>query len=313
MVISHLVTGGAGFIGLHLIEFLLSTQDEVIAIDIKRNRFIDNLLLKYKTFKFQNLNINKPFDIKVQNIWHLANNASPLNYLNDPINTLETSFNGTKNVLELAKKYNSRILLASSSEIYGDADVVPQKENYNGNVNTFNERACYAEGKRISETLFYEFYKRYDVDIRIARIFNTYGPNLNINDGRVICDFIQKALNGEALTIHGDGSQKRSFCYISDMIEGLYQLMNKNYKYPINLGNDEYISILNLANFIKKKVNNKIEINFVNKRFEDPRFRKPCIKLAYEKLNWKPKINLNNGLELTIDFIKKNRFDNVKV
>ena len=313
MVISHLVTGGSGFIGLNLIEFLLSKQDEVIAIDIKRNKFIDNLLTKYKRFKFQKLNVNKSLDFKVQNIWHLANNASPLNYLSDPINTLETSFNGTINVLELAKKYKSRILLASSSEIYGDADFVPQKEDYNGNVNPINERACYAEGKRISETLFYEYHNKFNVDIRIARIFNTYGPNLNINDGRVVCDFIHKALDGEPLTIYGDGTQKRSFCYISDLIDGLYKLMNKNYKYPINLGNDEDISILNLANIIKQKVDKSIEINFENKRFEDPKYRKPCIKLAYEKLNWEPKINLNIGLNYTIDFIKKNRSDSVKV
>ena len=306
----NLVTGGAGFLGSHLINKLIDANEEVICLDNYFTGIKTNIEHHFSNplFKFIEHDVINPFSFAedIDRIWHLACPASPVHYQLDPIKTSRTSFLGTYNMLNLAKERKARILIASTSEVYGDPEIHPQSESYKGSVNTFGIRACYDEGKRISETLSFDFNRMHNVDIRIVRIFNTYGPNMLANDGRVISNFIVQALKGKPITIYGEGFQTRSFCYVSDLIKGLSSLMNSNYKKPINIGNPEEFTILKLAKIIKEKVNSKSEIINKNLPDDDPLQRKPNIKLANEMLNWYPEIGLNEGLNKTISYFKEN-------
>ena len=247
-----------------------------------------------------------PIDLNVDRIWHLACPASPIHYQKNPIKTAKTSFLGTYNMLGIAKKCKARFLLASTSEIYGDPEVHPQSEFYNGNVNPNGIRSCYDEGKRIAESLTCDYMREHNTDVRIARIFNTYGPRMMANDGRVVSNFICQALNNEPLTIYGRGIQTRSFCYVDDLVEGLIKLMNCSYRGPVNLGNPEEYTILNLSKIIRDKINKNIQI--INKELpqDDPKKRNPNIDLAKEKLHWQPTIKLDDGLNKTINYFKDN-------
>ena len=306
----NLVTGGAGFIGSHLIDRLLSMEEKVICLDDLSSGSFENLknCFNNKNFQFQKYDITIPFDFKVNRIWHLASLASPKLYIKSSIKTINTCYLGSLNALDLAKKYNASILLASSSEVYGNAMVHPQTEGYFGNVNNFGERACYAEGKRISETLFYEYRKKYNLNIRISRIFNTYGPRLNLYDGRVIPRFIRKIYNNKPVTVYGSGNQTRSFCYIHDLIDALLLQMKIDFKDPINLGNPQEISILNLAQDISTLMGKDISFKFLEKKVDDPLIRQPSIELAKRILNWQPLINLKEGLSETISYFLKQGF-----
>jgi len=305
--LKNLVTGGAGFLGSHLIEKLISSKEEVICLDNYFTGSRTNIEKHFSNplFKFIEHDVVDPISLDVDKIWHLACPASPLHYQLNPIKTTQTSFLGTYNMLNLAKEKNARILIASTSEVYGDPEIHPQSESYKGCVNTFGIRACYDEGKRVAETLSFDFNRIHNVDIRIARIFNTYGPNMLADDGRVISNFIVQALNSEPITIYGNGIQTRSFCYVSDLIGGLSTLMESNYKKPINIGNPEEYTIFKLAKIIKEKINSKS--NIINKKLpdDDPLQRKPDITLANKILNWHPKITLNEGLNKTISYFKE--------
>jgi len=303
-----LVTGGAGFIGSHLCEKLLTLDYEVFCIDNLFTGSIINIqhLKKNKSFTFIKQNINIPFDIEVDFIFNLACPASPIHYQINPVETIRTNVLGTLNILELAKKYNARILQASTSEIYGDPLEHPQKESYWGNVNPIGIRACYDEGKRAGETLFYDFHRQYGLDIRVARIFNTYGPNMAIDDGRVISNFIVQAIKGNSITIYGDGSQTRSFCFIEDMINGLVKLMfNSNRVNPVNLGNPQEVNIKYLADEICKLTNNNSKTEYLPLPEGDPVRRKPNIDIAKSILHWEPIIDLHTGLVRTINYFNK--------
>ena len=301
----HLVSGGAGLIGSFLIDDLLKeNNNKVICIDnfstgCKSNisRWVNN-----DRFKLIEHDVIKPIDLKVDRIWHFACPASPHRYKIDPIKTSQINFLGTFNMLELAKKYDARILMASSSEIYGDPKVHPQPENYFGFVNPISERSCYVEGKRFSESLCFDYFRTHSTDIRIVRIFNTYGPRMMAKDGRVICNFIFQALNDKALYVYGSGHQTRSFCFVEDLIIGLKKIMNSNYTLPINLGSQEELSIIDLANLIRKKINNKLKIIHTKELKEDPLNRRPDIKLAQKLFNWDPKTTISNGIDRTIEY-----------
>ena len=303
----NLIAGGAGFIGSSLARKLLDSGETVICLDNfitgEKNNIDD--LLSNSNFKLIMHDITNTIDINADRIWHLACPASPEKYQKDPIKTLITNFHGTLNLLEIAKLNEAKILFASSSEVYGNPEKHPQKESYFGCVNPIGKRACYEEGKRIAETLCHDFYRKYKTDISIARIFNTYGPGMSKNDGRVVSNLIYQALKGESMTINGDGKQTRSFCYIDDLIEGLIKLMNSNYINPINLGNEEEITIIELANLIKKKINSKILFKKQELPEDDPFRRKPNIDLAKNILEWEPKTNLFEGLDKTIAHFKK--------
>jgi len=303
----NLVTGGAGFIGSHLINRLLNKGEEVICLDnyftgTKKNI---NKFLKNPRFEILRHDVTEPILLEVDQIWHLACPASPIHYQKNPIKTSKTIFLGTYNMLGLAKRVNAKFLLASTSEIYGDPEVSPQNETYKGRVNTVGIRSCYDEGKRIAETLASDYERIHGVDIRIARIFNTYGPNMLPNDGRVVSNLIVQSLKNESLTIYGKGSQTRSFCYVDDLVEGLMKLMDSNYSKPLNLGNPEEYSILELANIIKNKLNKNLNIIYKPLPQDDPLQRKPCIIKAKEFLNWSPTIGLNDGLDKTISYFKE--------
>ncbi len=307
MSIKNLVTGGAGFIGSHLIDKLVEKEEEVICIDnfcTGRKSNIQHLLSNPK-FEFINHDITEPIRLEVDRIWHLAFPASPVHYQLNPIKTAKTSFIGTQNMLGLAKRTNSRILLASTSEIYGNPQIHPQPETYFGNVNNIGIRSCYDEGKRIAETLCFDYHRVHKVDIRIIRIFNTYGPRMQINDGRVISNFIIQALKNIPLTVYGDGSQTRSFCFVSDLVDGMMKCMNSDEIGPINIGNPNEFAIIELAELIKRKLNNQKDIAFKDLPQDDPIQRKPSIELAFKKLKWEPKISLEKGLIPTIDYFKK--------
>ena len=304
---TNLVTGGAGFIGSHLIDRLMEKGEKVICLDnfytgreLNVSKWINN-----KNFTLENHDIVNPINKKVDNIWHLACPASPVHYQADPIKTAKTNFLGTLNMLELAKENNAKILLASTSEIYGDPEVHPQSEDYKGSVNIIGPRSCYDEGKRISETLFYDFKRIYNTNIRVIRIFNTYGPRMLANDGRVISNFVVQALKNKPLTIYGDGSQTRSFCYIDDLIDGIEKVMNSDCHLPINLGNTKEFTILELAKLVKKKLENNLNIDIRPLPEDDPIRRKPNISRAKKELDWEPKISLNDGLDLTIKYFMK--------
>ncbi len=303
----NLVTGGSGFIGSHLIKRLLNENQEVISLD---NYFTGNKgnLENFNTDKNLKIiehDVTDPIFLEVDRIWHLACPASPVHYQFNPIKTAKTSFLGTYNMLGLAKRVGAKILMASTSEVYGDPKVHPQPESYTGSVNTIGIRSCYDEGKRIAETLCADYKRIHNVNVSIARIFNTYGPNMLENDGRVVSNFIVQALKGESLTIYGNGLQTRSFCYVDDLIDGLVKLMDNNFMGPVNLGNPTEFSILELAEKISKKINPEINILFKPLPEDDPLQRKPIIEVAKRELNWEPKIDLNHGLDKTISYFRK--------
>lgn len=304
-----LVTGGTGFIGNHLCRKLLEKGNSIICIDNNSTGNLSNIddIIGNKNFQFINHDVIEPIYLEVDQIYHLACPASPIEYQKDGIKTLKTNFIGTMNILELAKKTKSKILLTSTSEIYGDALVSPQNEKYWGNVNPIGIRACYDEGKRVSETLMFEYKRQYNIDIKIARIFNTYGPKMNKQDGRVVSNFINQCLENNNITIYGNGNQTRSFCYIDDMIEGLIKLMNNTIEGPINLGNPFEITINKLSEKILSLINTKSKVIYTDLPLDDPNKRKPDITKAKKELQWKPKIELEEGLKKTIEyFISKN-------
>jgi len=303
-----LVTGGAGFIGSHLCKFLLEKGNQVICLDNfftgqKRNiePFLNN-----DNFTLIEHDVTKPFKVAVDQIYNLACPASPLHYQKTPVETVRTSVLGAINCLDLAKKLGKiKVLQASTSEVYGDPEVHPQVENYNGNVNPIGPRACYDEGKRCAETLFFDYHREDKIPIKVVRIFNTYGPNMSWDDGRVISNFISQALKGEDLTIYGDGSQTRSFCYVSDMVMGLYLMMESDgWTGPVNLGNPAEFTVKELADKIIALTESKSKIIYKSLPADDPKQRRPDIGLAKQKLGWEPAIQLAEGLEKTIAYFK---------
>lgn len=303
-----LVTGGAGFIGSHLCEYLLQKKNEVICLDNFFTGRKDNIihLLKNPYFEIKRFDIIQPIFLEVDEIYNLACPASPIHYQYNPIKTIKTNLYGALNMLGLAKRTCAKILQASTSEVYGDPTEHPQKETYWGNVNPIGIRSCYDEGKRCAETLFFDYYRKHKTKIKVARIFNTYGPRMNTNDGRVVSNFIVQALNNEDITVYGDGSQTRSFCYISDLIDGIVKMMatEDSFVGPINLGNPNEFSILELAEKIIKFTKSKSKIVFKPLPVDDPKQRQPDITLARTKLNWTPVVQLEEGLLKTIEYFK---------
>lgn len=304
-----LVTGGAGFIGSNLCKELLTRGAHVICLDNFFTGSKDNIeqLLTNPNFELVEHDIINPFDIEVDEIYNLACPASPPHYQYDPIKTLKTSVLGIMNILELAKKYNAKVLQASTSEVYGDPLQHPQSESYWGNVNPIGIRSCYDEGKRVAETFIMDYHRHANVDIRIVRIFNTYGPNMDINDGRVVSNFIVQALKGEDITIYGDGSQTRSFCYVDDLVSGMIAMMENQEGFigPVNLGNPSEFTIKDFSKLVLDKTNSSSSLVYKELPSDDPTRRKPNITLAKEQLNWEPKINIEKGLEKTIDYFSK--------
>jgi UDP-glucuronate decarboxylase len=304
-----LVTGGAGFIGSHLCERLLNEGNEVICVDNFFTGSKDNIkhLLNNPYFELIRHDITFPLYVEVDEIYNFACPASPIHYQFDPVQTTKTSVMGAINMLGLAKRLKIRVLQASTSEVYGDPTVHPQKEDYWGNVNPIGPRACYDEGKRCAETLFFDYHRQHGLDIKVVRIFNTYGPRMLPNDGRVVSNFIVQALKGEDITVYGDGSQTRSFCYIDDMIDGIIKMMNseKGFTGPVNLGNPAEFSILELAEIILKLTKSKSKIVFKPLPQDDPKQRRPDITLAKTKLNWEPKVSLEEGLIKTIEYFRR--------
>ena len=303
-----LVTGGAGFLGSHLCERLLDQGNEVICLDnffTGRKKNVSHLL-KYPEFELIRHDVVDPFKLEVDRIYNLACPASPIHYQFNPIKTVKTSIMGTINCLGLAKRVGARILQASTSEVYGDPEIHPQVESYRGNVNPIGLRACYDEGKRCAETLFFDYHRENQVDIRVVRIFNTYGPRMLPDDGRVVSNFIVQALKNEDITIYGDGSQTRSFCYVDDLIEAMMLVMEQEDTVgPINIGNPNEFTIRELADSILLKMDTSSKITEKELPADDPTQRKPDISLARNILNWEPKINLNEGLDKTIPYFKK--------
>ncbi|MCX8063660.1 MAG: SDR family oxidoreductase [Candidatus Hydrogenedentes bacterium] len=307
MSIVSLVTGGAGFIGSHLCEALLARGEEVLCLDNfftgKRSN-IQHLLSNPK-FELIRHDITHPIYLEVDRIYNLACPASPVHYQVNPVKTIKTNVLGALNVLGLAKRVKARVLQASTSEVYGDPLEHPQKETYWGNVNPIGPRSCYDEGKRVAEALFFDYHRQNGVDIRVVRIFNTYGPRMLVNDGRVVSNFIVQALKNEPITVYGDGSQTRSFCYVSDLVEGLLKMMDcDGFVGPVNLGNPSEYTILELALMIKELTNSKSEIIFKPLPQDDPTRRQPDITLAKQKLNWEPKVSIKEGLVKTIEYFK---------
>ena len=307
-----LVTGGAGFIGSHLIDRLMNQGHEVLCLDNFYTGSKQNILkwLDNPKFELVRHDITEPIRLEVDQVYHLACPASPVHYQFNPVKTIKTNVMGTLNMLGLAKRVKARFLLASTSEVYGDPDVHPQSEEYRGNVNCIGPRSCYDEGKRVAETLAFEYYREHKVDIRVARIFNTFGPRMQEQDGRVVSNFIVQSIKGTPLTIYGDGSQTRSFCYVSDLVEGLMRLMNGDFVGPVNLGNPGEYTILELAQIIQGMINPDTELIYKPLPEDDPKQRQPDITRAQTYLNWEPTIPLKEGLEMTIkDF--KSRVDRV--
>ncbi len=308
-----LVTGGAGFIGANLCKYLLSKNYTVYCLDNFYSSSKTNIssLKQYSNFSLIEHNICEPICLenKIDEIYHLACPASPKYYQLDHINTLTTCFQGTLNILDLAAKHKAKVLFTSTSEIYGDPLVHPQVESYLGNVNPIGPRSCYDEGKRVAESLMVNYHLQKNIDIRIARIFNTYGPLMNEDDGRVVSNFIVSALNDDAIIIHGDGSQTRSFCYVDDMVQGLYSLMNcGEYLGPTNLGNPHEITINQLLNLVLKFTSSTSKVSYTKSRIDDPTQRKPNIEKALQTLNWQPKIDLETGLQRTIQYFSNEKF-----
>jgi UDP-glucuronate decarboxylase len=298
-----LVTGGAGFIGSHLIDRLMEAGHEVLCLDNFYTGHKRNVLkwLDHPYFELIRHDITEPIRLEVDQIYHLACPASPVHYQFNPVKTIKTNVIGTLNMLGLAKRIKARFFLASTSEVYGDPEVHPQPEEYRGNVNCTGIRSCYDEGKRVAETLAFDYHRQNKVDIRVARIFNTYGPRMLENDGRVVSNFVVQALRGEPLTVYGDGSQTRSFCYVSDLVEGFIRLMNSDYIGPVNLGNPGEYTILELAQVIQNMVNPDTDLVFKPLPQDDPKQRQPDITRAKTYLDWEPTIPLKEGLKLTIE------------
>jgi UDP-glucuronate decarboxylase len=303
-----LVTGGAGFLGSHLIDRLLEAGHEVLCADnlftgTKRN--IDHLH-NHSRFEFLRHDITFPLFVEVDEIYNLACPASPIHYQHDPVQTTKTSVHGAINMLGLAKRLKCRIFQASTSEVYGDPSVHPQDESYWGNVNPIGSRSCYDEGKRCAETLFFDYHRQHGLEVKVARIFNTYGPRMHPRDGRVVSNFIVQALQGKPITIYGDGSQTRSFCYVDDLIEGFIRLMDSpaDFTGPVNLGNPGEFTIRELAEMILRLTRSKSKLEFCPLPADDPKQRRPDIALAKRRLDWSPTATLETGLPATIDYFK---------
>ena len=307
-----LVTGGAGLVGSHLCEKLLEQENKIICLDNLSTSSKQNIknLLKNPNFSFIKKDVTKKISIEIDEIYNLACPASPKHYQINPVKTIITCVTGSINMLELAKKNNAKILQASTSEIYGDPEEHPQKETYWGKVNPIGIRSCYDEGKRCAETLFFDYNRQYKINTKVARIFNTYGPNMTIDDGRVVSNFIISALLNKNINIYGKGNQTRSFCYVSDLIDGLIKFMNtKNtIKGPINIGNPNEFTINDLAKKILKITKSKSKISFMKLPLDDPKQRRPNIKKAKKDLGWIPKIDLDEGIEKTVNYFKKKLF-----
>ena len=304
-----LVSGGSGFIGSFLCEKLLSEGHQVVCLD---NLFTGNKeniehLKDNPNFSFVLHDIIEPFytEDKIDQIYNLACPASPIHYQKNPVRTIKANTIGVINMLGLARAHQASILQASTSEVYGDPEISPQNENYRGAVNTIGPRACYDEGKRCAETLFFDYRRMHGIDIKVIRIFNTYGPKMALNDGRVMSNFIVQALKGEDITIYGEGSQTRSFCYVSDLADGMIKMMNSDLTGPVNLGNPNEITIKTLAQRIIEKLNSKSKLIFMNLPEDDPKQRCPDISLAKSKLNWEPKVSLDEGLNYISDFFRQ--------
>ena len=303
-----LVTGGAGFLGSHLSRRLVNQGHEIFCLDNLYTGQLKNVadLMEHPNFKFINQDVVQPIDIDVNGIFNLACPASPIHYQSDPVRTIRTNVQGAINILDLASKMNARVLQASTSEVYGDPKVSPQPESYWGNVNPIGIRSCYDEGKRAAETLFTDYRRQYGTDIRIARIFNTYGPSMSINDGRVVSNFICQAIKNQPITVYGDGKQSRSFCYVSDLIEGLIRLFfSEDIQGPVNLGNPSPRNMYQLATEIVSIVGSNSEIIYEKLPADDPVTREPDISIAKQILDWNPKVSLEDGLKLTVEYFKK--------
>ncbi|WP_235497054.1 UDP-glucuronic acid decarboxylase family protein [Aneurinibacillus migulanus] len=303
-----LITGGSGFIGSHLCRHFLKKGHEVICIDnfSTSSRFNVLDLIPNPRFELIKLDVTLPLHFEVDEIYNLACPASPIHYQNDPIKTIKTNILGIMNVLDLAVCLNTKVLHASTSEVYGDPLIHPQREDYWGNVNPIGKRSCYDEGKRCAETLCFDFHGQYGIDVRVVRIFNTYGPHMHPRDGRVVSNFIIQALKGENITIYGDGQQTRSFCYVDDLIEGITRMMeiDEGFIGPVNLGNPIECTILELAEKVLSLTGSKSKLTFIPLPMDDPKQRKPDITLAKSKLGWKPKVNLEDGLKRTIAYFQ---------
>ena len=305
--VRNLVTGGAGFLGSHLIDKLMNDNQEVICLD---NYFTGNKSnikkwINHPNFELIRHDVTEPIQLEIDQIWHLACPASPIHYQENPIKTAKTSFLGTYNMLGLARRVNAKFLLASTSEVYGNPKINPQKESYFGYVNPIGVRSCYDEGKRISETLCSDYQRIHNLEIRIIRIFNTYGPRMQPNDGRVVSNFICQALQNKPITIYGEGKQTRSFCYVEDLIKGMNNLMQSKVSSPVNIGNPEELTILDLAHKIRNKINPNLEIIFKPLPQDDPLKRQPDITKAKSQVGWEPHTSLDKGLDKTISWFKK--------
>jgi len=304
-----LVTGGAGFLGSHLCDRLIKDGNDVICIDNLFTGSKDNIrhLLSNPYFEFIRHDVINPIYVECSQIYNLACPASPVHYQRDPIYTAKTSVLGAMNALGLAKRTGARILQASTSEVYGDPECNPQVETYRGNVNTIGPRSCYDEGKRIAETLFFDYHREHGVKIKVMRIFNTYGPRMDVGDGRVVSNFIVQALKNEDITIYGDGSQTRSFCYVDDLIEGMVRVMNSpdDFTGPVNIGNPGEFTIKQLAEIVIELTNSKSKLRYEDLPIDDPTQRRPDISLASKELGWTPSIQLWEGLLKTIEYFRK--------
>jgi UDP-glucuronate decarboxylase len=304
-----LVTGGAGFLGSHLCERLLRDGCDVLCVDNFYSGTKDNIvhLIDNPHFELMRHDVTFPLYVEVDEIYNLACPASPIHYQWDPVQTTKTSIHGAINMLGLAKRTKARILQASTSEVYGDPEIHPQKESYWGRVNPIGIRSCYDEGKRCAETLFFDYYRQHGLEIKVVRIFNTYGPRMHPNDGRVVSNFIVQALRGEDITIHGDGSQTRSFCYVDDLIEGLVRMMASPQELtgPINMGNPNEITVHELAEIVLRMTGKKSKLVMKPLPQDDPRQRQPDITLAKTQLNWEPKVSLEDGLKKTILYFRE--------
>ena len=307
MSFRNLVTGGAGFLGSHLIDRLMEAGEEVICVDNYFTGRKDNVRhwIGHPRFELIRHDVTDPIRLEVDRIWHLACPASPVHYQHNPIKTAKTSFLGTYNMLGLARRVGARLLLASTSEVYGDPEVHPQPESYRGCVNTIGIRSCYDEGKRIAETLCFDYQRRHGTEIRVMRIFNTYGPRMLPDDGRVVSNFIVQALQGQPLTLYGEGSQTRSFCYVDDLIAGMMALMNGNHPGPINIGNPGEFTIRQLAELVRDRINPSLPLTTQPLPQDDPLQRQPVIDLARQELGWEPKVSLTEGLEPTIAYFRE--------
>lgn len=307
LVKRHLITGGAGFLGSHLVDKIILKGDEVICVDNFHTGSKNNIKkwIKHPKFDLITQDITNPLMAEVDYIWHLACPASPVHYQNDPIKTAKTIFMGTYNMLGLARQAKAKFLFTSTSEIYGNPEVHPQPEEYRGSVNPIGIRSCYDESKRVAETLCFDHLRINATDIKVARIFNTYGPRMMPNDGRVVSNFIVQALKGKSLTIYGDGSQTRSFCFVDDLINGLNALMESQCNGPLNLGNDTEFTILELADKIIRKINPQLKIEFRPLPEDDTIKRRPILEKAFRELKWSPKVEIDEGLDKTIEYFKE--------